>query len=169
MIKKICYCDRCNTVTNEPVDLALGSLDIETGDVSSWPERPDSNLQLCDTCARLVLRFATTVLGVQIVTDCALPDEERPTTEEVSPPRRRKIDRGKIVALRTAGWKIADIADEMKLKSSQVSNILWQERKRLGKEETNGKEQGNDADQRAAGSDGEPRSDCELLAGDPGQ
>ena len=86
MIKQICYCDRCNTVTNEPVDLALGSLDIETGDVSSWPERPDSNLQLCDTCARLVLRFATTVLGVQIVTDCALPDEERPTTEEVSPP-----------------------------------------------------------------------------------
>lgn len=86
MIKKICYCDHCNTVTNEPVDLALGSLDIETGNVSSWPERPDSNLQLCNSCARLVLRFATTALRVQIVTDNMMPDEDRPTPEEVSPP-----------------------------------------------------------------------------------
>lgn len=83
MIKKICYGDRCNAVTNEPVELALGSLDIETGDISSWPGRPDSNLQLCNTCARLVLRFATTA-----------PDEERPTPEEVSPPSETEDRQG---------------------------------------------------------------------------
>lgn len=86
MIKKICYCDRCNAVTNEPVELALGSLDIETGDISSWPERPDSNLQLCNTCARSVLRFATTAPDAPNVTEDVLPDEDRPTPEEVSPP-----------------------------------------------------------------------------------
>lgn len=92
MIKKICYCDRCNAVTNEPVDLALGSLNIETGDVTTWPERPDS-LQLCSSCARLVLRVATMGPWDQNVTDSVLPDEEQPTTEEVSPPPQETEDR----------------------------------------------------------------------------
>ncbi len=93
MIKKICYCDRCNAVTNEPVELALGSLDIETGDISSWPERPDSNLQLCNICARSVLRFATTAPETQNVTDSVMPDEDQPTAEEVSSPPPETEDR----------------------------------------------------------------------------
>ena len=85
MIKKVCYCDRCKVTTLRPIDLALGSLNIETGDVTTWPERPDS-LQLCSVCARSVLRFATTASDTPNVTKDVLPDEEQSTPEEVSPP-----------------------------------------------------------------------------------
>lgn len=50
-----------------------------------------------------------------------------PDAEQKATPERKKIDRGKIMALEKAGWKPKDIAEEMDLKASQVSNIIWQE------------------------------------------
>ncbi len=44
------------------------------------------------------------------------------------------MDTGKIVALRKAGWKVKDIAEEMGLTTSQVSNVLYQEKKKLERE-----------------------------------
>ena len=38
---------------------------------------------------------------------------------------RKKIDIGKIMALKKAGWKIKDIADEMHMEPSAVSNAIW--------------------------------------------
>ena len=38
---------------------------------------------------------------------------------------RKKIDIGKIMALKKAGWKIKDIADEMRMEPSAVSNAIW--------------------------------------------
>ena len=50
-----------------------------------------------------------------------------PDAEQKATPERKKIDRGKIMALEKAGWKPKDIAEEMDLKALQVSNIIWQE------------------------------------------
>lgn len=38
---------------------------------------------------------------------------------------RKKIDIGKIMALKKAGWKIKDIADEMHMEPQAVSNAIW--------------------------------------------
>jgi orotate phosphoribosyltransferase-like protein len=38
---------------------------------------------------------------------------------------RKRIDIGKIMALKNAGWKIKDIADEMHMEPQAVSNAIW--------------------------------------------
>ena len=51
---------------------------------------------------------------------------------------KRNIDRGKILALKKAGWKVKDIAEDMGLEASTVSQVLWQENrkaKQAGKDE----------------------------------
>ncbi len=49
-------------------------------------------------------------------------DNERAKTEEK--PRRRKIDHGKIRALKNAGWSNKDIAGEMHMTPAAVANSL---------------------------------------------
>lgn len=38
---------------------------------------------------------------------------------------KKKIDIGKIMALKNAGWKVKDIADEMHMDPRAVSNAIW--------------------------------------------
>nr|DAU94530.1 MAG TPA: Putative ATPase subunit of terminase (gpP-like) [Caudoviricetes sp.] len=38
---------------------------------------------------------------------------------------KKKIDIGKIMALKNAGWKVKDIADEMHMDPQAVSNAIW--------------------------------------------
>lgn len=38
---------------------------------------------------------------------------------------KKKIDIGKIMALKNAGWKVKDIADEMHMEPQAVSNAIW--------------------------------------------
>lgn len=58
--------------------------------------------------------------------------EEAP--EDTAPPKSRKIqskvDLGKIIALKKAGWSYKQIADEMKLTEKQVGNYLYNAKKR---------------------------------------
>ena len=46
-------------------------------------------------------------------------------------PARRKVDVGKIMALKKAGWKTKDIADEMGMEPKAVSNVIWYESKKV--------------------------------------
>ncbi|MCD8208515.1 MAG: hypothetical protein LUD72_11300 [Bacteroidales bacterium] len=54
----------------------------------------------------------------EIVALLSAPEEEGP---------KKKIDHGKIMALHDAGWKNKDIAAEMHLETSQVSQVIYQE------------------------------------------
>lgn len=45
--------------------------------------------------------------------------------------QKRQIDIGKIMALKNAGWKIKDIADEMRMEPQAVSNAIWRHKKSL--------------------------------------
>lgn len=68
------------------------------------------------------------------VTHCEEKPEDAPT---LTPPTddeakggddqkgRKRIDIGKIMALKNAGWKIKDIADEMHMEPQAVSNAIW--------------------------------------------
>ena len=44
---------------------------------------------------------------------------------------QKQIDIGKIMALKNAGWKVKDIADEMHMEPSAVSNAIWRHNKSL--------------------------------------
>ena len=44
---------------------------------------------------------------------------------------RKQIDIGKIMALKNAGWKVKDIADEMHMEPSAVSNAIWRHNKAM--------------------------------------
>ena len=50
------------------------------------------------------------------------------------PSRKSKVDIGKILALKRAGWSHAKIADEMKLTVKQVTNYIYRY-KNSGEEE----------------------------------
>lgn len=65
-------------------------------------------------------------------------DLEGQDPDKKKPRRRRDIDKGKILALKKAGWKVKDIAEDMGLEASTVSQVLWQENrkaKQVGKDE----------------------------------
>ena len=56
----------------------------------------------------------------------------------------RRVDRGKVLALGRAGWKVADIAREVRCSETTVRNVIRDE---LDKEKNNG---GLDPDSRGA-------------------
>lgn len=71
-----------------------------------------------------------------VTEDIPLPAMEEPVEEEKqSPPAepekksgRKKIDRGKVMAMHRAGWSNKKIADEMVCSEASVSTILKEER-----------------------------------------
>ena len=52
---------------------------------------------------------------------------ETPETEQTG---RKRIDRGKIMALKNAGWSNAKIADEMDMTANSVAQVIYQCRKK---------------------------------------
>lgn len=64
------------------------------------------------------------------------PEPEKTATQAkgTDPKTKTKIDRGKIMALKRAGWDTKDIAIDMGLKPQTVSTVIWQEKQ---KEESN--------------------------------
>ena len=51
--------------------------------------------------------------------------------EDESTTGKKKYDVGKIMALKKAGWKVKDIADEMKMTAQQVSNQIYLYNKKM--------------------------------------
>lgn len=58
-------------------------------------------------------------------------EEERSKEEsEQEPKKRRKIDKGKVMALWDAGWKMPEIAEEMGEESKTIYQIIQRELKK---------------------------------------
>lgn len=56
--------------------------------------------------------------------ECAPCDTAQEPKEAAPPPKRKRIDRGKVRALHDAGWSNVKIADEMGCAESSISMIL---------------------------------------------
>lgn len=71
-------------------------------------------------------------------------DEEEPSEEPdaaadpETEQQRKRIDKGKIMALKKAGWKVKDIARDMGLKESAVSNVIYREKQKAEAQEEKG-------------------------------
>lgn len=65
--------------------------------------------------------------GAESVSAC-----EKPPAEQEEPKgKRRQIDVGKIMALKNAGWKNKDIADEMHMEPQAVANVIYQQKRKI--------------------------------------
>lgn len=134
MFKQICICDRCGKTAEDPVALSFRAMEADTGDLMDKAFELDQ-VELCEECARITYAYT---LGKR-----AMPTKEEEAAgspENKKTGRKLAIDIGKIKALRTAGWPIKEIAAEMNLKTSQVSNALYLDKKKHEKQE--GKENG---------------------------
>lgn len=58
-------------------------------------------------------------------------EEPRQEQKAEEPKKRQRIDIGKIMALKNAGWSVAKIADEMGMQPQAVSNAIYQQKKRM--------------------------------------
>ncbi len=56
MVKKICFCDRCQKTTELPIAMDLMVMDIATFDVEKWPLMPERT-ELCEECAQAIRSF----------------------------------------------------------------------------------------------------------------
>lgn len=67
------------------------------------------------------------------ITDKSVAESlESDSVTEEQPKKREKIDIGKIMALKNAGWKNKDIADEMRMDPQAVANAIYNFKKKQG-------------------------------------
>lgn len=86
-------------------------------------EKRDQNKEKCDQNKEKRSEHAKSEAKAQETVSEAAEDE--------STTGKKKYDVGKIMALKKAGWKVKDIADEMKMTAQQVSNQIYLYNKKM--------------------------------------
>lgn len=143
------FCDRCGVemtkekrhgfVSVNTRDKAEGDL-LEENEFESW--------LFCKKCTEDIRRYVRTLplKPSQNEGKCDQNEEKRsePTkseaklqetvseaAEDENTTGKKKYDVGKIMALKKAGWKVKDIADEMKMTPQQVPNQIYLYNKKM--------------------------------------
>ena len=122
------FCDRCGVemtkekrhsfVSVNTRDKAEGDL-LEENEFESW--------LFCKKCTEDIRRYVRT-----LPLKPSQNDEKRDQNKEKCDQNgKKKYDVGKIMALKKAGWKVKDIADEMKMTPQQVSNQIYLYNKKM--------------------------------------
>lgn len=112
MRKSIIYCDRCGRELQPSEKSYMLTTFIYGEDRESASDVCDG-AELCETCYEAVDQaVAAAVQGVK---------EE---LKEAPAEKKRKLDLGKVEALRRAGWSQAKIADEMGVSIPTISKAL---------------------------------------------
>ena len=146
-------CDKCGVeITGNPFAVKLERVGREE-DAPIIGETYE--LDLCENCVDELQSWKAVHVSVGVVPEQKTPDPgerenfgelpekeedipEEKQTEELPPLKqttRKKtkggtVDIGKMTALRNAGWTYKQIAEEMKLTDKQVSNYLYNAKKR---------------------------------------
>ncbi len=108
-------CDRCGAeITGNPFQVLIDETDRETGSFLYSDPFEIRRLDFCDKC---ISEIAKMILAKE--------SENTERTEELEQKAERKrIDRGKLMALHNAGWKASKIADEMGISEGAVHNTV---------------------------------------------
>lgn len=136
------FCDRCGkSLDNERRIgyIAVNTKDKAEGDLQG--ENDFENCHFCASCTDEVKRFIrkspeekaepekAEVQELPKQKDIVSDGDLDPAEEENG--GRKRIDTGKILALRNAGWPVKEIAAEMRLTSQQVSSQLYLHKKKM--------------------------------------
>ncbi len=121
---RVIVCDRCGAeITGDPVKIYFQMVDRITGEneQNNFVHEELDCIDLCGACADRIAE------GIR--KSCKPPVKSADQSCDVaSPPPPRtgvnRIDAGKVMALRTAGWNVKMIAEEMRCSEATVYNVL---------------------------------------------
>lgn len=141
MVKVIC--DKCGAeITKDPIRLNMNYVDVATGEILE----PKTTIQqqerdYCELCARSILNYAEqkAVLIVEHRTIKPKKTEVKEPEEDQGKPKK-KLDIGKIMALKKAGWSAADIAEELGTTAQSIYSAVYTYKKKVEAVEKLGKE-----------------------------
>ena len=141
MVKVIC--DKCGAeITKDPIRLNMTYVDVMTGDIEDpITSKEQWERDYCELCARSILNYAEkkVVLIVEHPTIKPKKTEVKEPEEDQSKPKK-KLDIGKIMALKKAGWNAADIADELGTTAQSIYSAVYTYKKKVEAVEKLGKE-----------------------------
>lgn len=122
---KTIICDHCKKVIDGDVIKILTSrTERGSGAVTGFAIYKDQNERdYHPECAEKILSFANHV------------KEEQPKQERKEAGTKKKLDIGKILALKKAGWKYKDIAGEMGTSEQCIASTIYAYNKRFSQKE----------------------------------
>lgn len=142
-MKRIIYiCDKCGReIEGDPYKVAVDKLFAKppgqevNGIMSPHPYPEMDSLHFCKDCMGSLVDLIRHHLKADIKKNCELEStEEVATSQSVPPPSsfsapsekgsRRKLDTGKVRALRNAGWSVKAIAEEMQYSDRVIYQAL---------------------------------------------
>lgn len=129
-------CDRCGGIIRPGEKIGYIAWNFrEEAEGGLMQDNPFEMSHFCCRCME----------GVKEYID-AKPQQPQPTEGEAGQSARKRIDIGRIMALRAAGWKNKEIAEDMGLTGQQVTAAITRFKKGQGTgkcQEADGKEVGN--------------------------
>lgn len=135
MVKVIC--DKCGVeITKDPIRLNMTYVDVMTGDIEDpITSKEQRERDYCELCAKAVLNYAEKpeVLRFEYQADVKKKEKEhalKEPEEDQSKPKK-KLDIGKIMALKNAGWSAADIAEELGTTAQSIYSAVHTYKKKV--------------------------------------
>lgn len=135
MVKVIC--DKCGAeITKDPIRLNMTYVDVMTGDIEDpITSKEQRERDYCEVCAKAILNFAEKSEGLRFEYQAAVKKKEKEHTtkepEEDQSKPKKKLDIGKIMALKKAGWSAADIADELGTTAQSIYSAVYTYKKKV--------------------------------------
>ena len=135
MVKVIC--DKCGVeIQQDPIRLNMFGVDVATGEILE----PKTTMQqrerdYCELCAKAILNFAEKPEGLRFEYQVAVKKKEKehalkePEEDQSKP--KKKLDIGKIMALKNAGWSAADIAEELGTTAQSIYSAVHTYKKKV--------------------------------------
>ena len=121
-------CDRCGWAMDKPVRIEAWFIN-HTGALTDkayiFNGEESNELDLCEDCAKALNDFIYPPEKEAEEAPEQDPEEEKPFVPKKPHPTKKKLDIGKIRALKNAGWSLKKIAEEMGVASPQtIANHL---------------------------------------------
>ena len=144
MVKVLC--DKCGAeITKDPIRLNMTYVDVMTGDIEDpITSKEQRERDYCELCAKAVLNFAEKPEFLRIEYQADVKKKEKEHTikepEEDQSKPKKKLDIGKIMALKKAGWSAADIAEELGTTPQSIYSAVHTYKKKVEAVEKLGKE-----------------------------
>ena len=128
-------CDRCGKEIKDPIGLRMAYVDIETGELlDPVITKNQYDRDYCENCAKAILQFAEKAEGLSIGYKATEKNEtlakEEPEKQD-NQGKRTKLDIGKVMTLKNAGWSAAKIADEMGTTAQNIYSAVHYHKKKM--------------------------------------
>ena len=132
-MSRIIKCDRCGGEVNPKKIGYVSMMERKDGD-QLVGENPFEQMDFCEGCMKLIKEFVSNATPKRTAKPKTDRGAERKQGASVDPPKKEEapkkpVDKGRIVALANAGWKVKDIALDARCSEATVYNVLKEAKK----------------------------------------